>query len=277
MKRSSTLAILTLYSLTVLTAQGEPSSEVTPKVDLKTLPRQFASDELRIWTSPFRSKYYHSHAIKKYVVPFVLVVGTLIATDHKTAEILPNTVDQTVWSGRVSQVGAPYTLAGLSGATFLIGQFAGNEHAKEAGLLSLEALASTEVVAFAFKQLTNRQRPPATNGREGFWEGGDSFPSGHAAGAFSVATVFAYEYREHLAVPIVAYSLAGVVSASRLSAQRHWVSDIAAGATLGFLIGRFTYKRNHNPELPGSPVARSTRAIPNVGIAGSSVLLSWHF
>jgi membrane-associated phospholipid phosphatase len=93
-------------------------------------------------------------------------------------------------------------------------------------------------------------------GKAGFWHGGDSFPSGHAATSFAVASVFSYEYREHLAVPIVAYSLASAVSASRLSAQRHWISDITVGASMGFLIGRYIYKRHHNPDLPGSKVTR---------------------
>ena len=65
-------------------------------------------------------------------------------------------------------------------------------------------------------------------------------------------------------------------SASRLSARRHWVSDIAVGGSLGFLIGRLTYKRNHDNSLPGSPVSRAERRlIPEVGMNGSSVVLSW--
>ena len=87
--------------------------------------------------------------------------------------------------------------------------------------------------------------------------------------------VFAYEYRDHIAVPIAAYSLAGIVSASRLSARRHWVSDIFVGGSLGFLIGRYTYRHNHDPNLPGSPVSRTARLVPDIGVGGSTVALSW--
>jgi membrane-associated phospholipid phosphatase len=159
---------------------------------------------------------------------------------------------------------------------FLIGKVTKNGHAQEAGLLALEALAHTQVVVFGIKQLTNRTRPPETSENRGFWRGGDSFPSGHAASSFAVASVFAYEYREHIAVPITAYALASAISASRLSARRHWLSDIFVGGSTGFLLGRYVYRRHHDPNLPGSPVMR-TRLVPDVGISHDAVVLAWHW
>ena len=268
-----TALLLCILAVSDAAAQQVPSDP--PAAEIKTLPRRFASDEWQIWTSPFRASNYKSHVIPKYIVPFVLISGALIATDRKTGSALPNTTDQAVWSGRVSQLGAWYSLAGVSGATYLAGKFAGDNHAKEAGLLGLEALGHAQIAVFAFKQITNRERPLEHDGRGGFWEGGTSFPSGHATSSFALATVFAYEYSDHLAVPIAAYSLAAAISASRLSARRHWVSDIFVGGSMGFLIGRLTYKRNHDPSLPGTGVSRSERLIPQVGLSGSSIALSW--
>ncbi len=244
-------------------------------IDLKSMPHRLWNDEVRLWTSPFHARNYSSHALVKYVVPFVALSGALIATDTKTANVLPNSTDQAIWSGRVSQLGAGYSLAGLSAGTFLVARLLRNDHAQEAGLLSLEALAHTQVIVFAVKQIANRQRPLDSDKKGGFWQGGNSFPSGHAASVFATATVFAYEYRHHIAVPVIAYSLAGLISASRVSAQRHWVSDIAVGSAFGFLIGRFTYKRNHDPRLPGSRVGRLERYVPAVGLHGGIVALSW--
>jgi membrane-associated phospholipid phosphatase len=224
-----------------------------------------------------RKGSYSSHTVKKYIIPFAILSGALIATDTKTADLLPNTLDQTRWSGRVSQAGASYSLAGLSAGTFLLGKAAGNRHAQESGWLALHAIAHTQIVVFALKQMTNRERPLTHEGGGGFWAGGDSFPSGHAATSFAVATVFAYEYRNHIAVPITAYTLASAVAASRLSAQRHWISDIVVGGTTGFLIGRFVYKRHHDPALPGSPVNRTDRLVPQISFGTRGVSLAWHF
>src|SRR4051794_28095942 len=219
------------------TAPGEPVA-LHPVRSLKG----FVHEEYRIWTSPFRSSSYDAHSVTKYVIPFALISAGLIASDKSTADALPNTNDQTKWSGRVSQIGAAYTLAGFSGGFFVVGKITKNRHAQETGLLALEALAHAQVVVFGLKQITNRIRPAENVENRGFWRGGDSFPSGHATSSFAVASVFAYEYREHIAVPITAYVLASAVSASRLSARRHWLSDIFVGGSTGFLLGRYVYR-----------------------------------
>jgi hypothetical protein len=241
------------FLLILLMAGAALGQTADPKLPLL---KEFGQDAWHMWTSPVKRQSYSSHTLKKYVIPFGIVSAALIATDTRTGDWLPNTENQRKWSGRVSQLGASYSLSGFSAGMFLFGELTGNKHLRESGWLALHAIGQTQVNVFAIKQVTNRERPMNRQGKAGFWHGGDSFPSGHAATSFAVASVFSYEYREHLAVPIVAYSLASAVSASRLSAQRHWISDITVGASMGFLIGRYIYKRHHNPDLPGSKVTR---------------------
>jgi membrane-associated phospholipid phosphatase len=264
-------------------AQAKGPDSATPNLPQSSGPgkqpvfRRFLHDEYRMWTSPFRAGNYDSHTMKKYGVPFLLISGALIATDRKTADLLPNTQDQAIWSGRVSQIGASYTLAGLAGATYLIGRATDNQRAREAGFLGLEAIAHSQLLVLGLKQITQRERPLVNDQRGGFWKGGDSFPSGHAATSFALATVFAYEYRDHIAVPVTAYSLASLVAASRMSARRHWVSDVFVGSSLGFLVGRYVYKHHHDPNLPGSPVHRASRLIPAFTFGDRRVGLYWAF
>jgi membrane-associated phospholipid phosphatase len=160
----------------------------------------------------------------------------------------------------------------------LIGKATKNKRAREAGWLGLEAIAHTQLVIFGMKQATNRQRPIRNEGA-GFWKGGDSFPSGHAGTSFALATVFAYEYSDHIAVPIIAYTAASIISASRLSARRHWMSDIFVGGSTGFLLGRYIYRSQHNPALPGSRVPNGYRTgkwMPNLGIGSRGATATWN-
>jgi membrane-associated phospholipid phosphatase len=242
----------------------------------KSFLKDFLRDERDIWTAPLKKKGYSSRALKKYVIPFALLSGTLIATDQKSSALLPNTSDQRKWSGRISQIGASYTLVSVSGGTYLLGKVTKNKHAEETGRLALNAFAHTQVVTFAIKELTNRARPPNEARRAGFWKGGNSFPSGHASTTFAVATVFAYEYREHIAVPILSYSVASVVSASRVSAQRHWVSDIVVGGSTGFLIGRHIFKRHHDPVFSEADPPLN-HLLPDVAVSTNSVSMEWQF
>jgi len=241
--------------------------------------RTFAHDEWRMWSSPFRRSSYESHALTKYVVPFAILSTVLIANDRKIVDVLPNTRDQTKWSGRVSQLGASYTLAGGAGAMYLLGKAIDDKHARETGWLGLLALGHTSLVTFGMKQITNRHRPETSEIGRGFWNGGDSFPSGHAATSFALAAVVSYEYRDHIAVPIAAYTVATLISASRVSARRHWASDIVVGGATGFLIGRYIYRQHHDPNLPGSPVHRGAvdRLMPEVGFGLNGPTLTWGF
>ena len=181
----------------------------------------FFHDQYRIWTGPFRAQSYDSHVMKKYGIPFLIITGTLIATDHQTAHWFANSHNQDVWSGRVSQIGAPYTVAGISAATYLFGRTTNNQHARETGFLALEAVADSQFITLVLKEVTQRQRPLDGPRNGGFFEGGTSFPSGHASGSFAVAAVFAYEYRDHIAIPIAADWWPPACAAN---AARSWMS-----------------------------------------------------
>jgi membrane-associated phospholipid phosphatase len=72
---------------------------------------------------------------------------------------------------------------------------------------------------------------------------GGSFPSGHSASAFAVATVISGRYREHRWVPWVAYGVAAGLSLTRLPDQAHFPSDVFFGAALGYGIGHLVLTR----------------------------------
>ena len=98
------------------------------------------------------------------------------------------------------------------------------------------AEAGTVAVVFALKRTIRRPRPyrtmPRITDRRGPNESEDafSFPSGHSAVAFSVATSIALSDRR-LAVPAVAWAAA--VGVSRMWHGVHYASDVLVGAAVG--------------------------------------------
>ena len=226
-----------------------------------------------MWTSPFRRQNYSTHTFSKYGLPFTLIAGALIASDHQTSTLLPNTSDQAKWSSRVSQIGSPYTAAGIAATALIVGSITKDPKARETGILGLEAVAHSQLITLGLKYTTQRERPLDFHAKGGggtaFWKGGDSFPSGHASGSFALATVFAYEYGpKHKWVPYVSYGLATLVAASRFSGENHWLSDLFVGSTTGFLIGRYVYKHHHEAET--GTRAQLLKLMPqlNVGVTG---------
>ena len=84
--------------------------------------------------------------------------------------------------------------------------------------------------------------------------------------------------REHLWVPYASYGLASVVAASRISGQKHWVSDIFVGSTIGFLIGRYVYKAHHDPTIDGLVPTRAQRFIPQwFGMSAHGAAFGWNW
>jgi membrane-associated phospholipid phosphatase len=90
------------------------------------------------------------------------------------------------------------------------------------------------VMVHALKATTNVTRPDGSNN--------NSFPSGHTAQAF-VAATFMHKELGHKSVwfSIGAYSMASSVAAFRVLNNRHWISDVLAGAGFGILATNIAY------------------------------------
>jgi hypothetical protein len=161
--------------------------------------------------------------------------------------------------------------------------------AKETGLLAAEALINSTIVSQALKGVSERQRPQVDNSSGEFFDGGSSFPSGHAINSWAVATVIASEYGpRHPAVRYVSYALATVIGVSRYTGRRHFLSDVLAGSAMGYGIGRYVYHQHHDVSLDGDAQNQTSRLlnsrfIPNVtpiysrGQRAYGAALAWSF
>jgi len=134
---------------------------------------------------------------------------------------------------------------------WLLGHVRHNEHWSETGFLAGEAALNSLVAVETFKYSLRRQRPYQGDGSGPFFQsGGTSFPSEHAAAAWSVAGVVAHEYPGPL-MKIAAYGLASLVDYSRIRGRQHFPSDVFVGSIMGNLIAQNVYSRHHDPDLGG--------------------------
>lgn len=101
-------------------------------------------------------------------------------------------------------------------------------------LLLVKSEAIMLALTFSFKSLTNIRRPDESDV--------ESFPSGHTAQAFATATFMAKEYGDQSVwYTVGAYGIATTVGAMRILNNRHWVSDVLAGAGIGILSTNLAY------------------------------------
>lgn len=84
-----------------------------------------------------------------------------------------------------------------------------------------------------------------------------SFPSGHAATAFALATALTLLWPRHVAAYVL---LALLVGASRVLSNAHWLSDVVGGALIGILMALYVAR-----------VFRANGVNPRAALAGAAV------
>ncbi|HYL86434.1 MAG TPA: capsule assembly Wzi family protein [Candidatus Angelobacter sp.] len=184
-----------------------------------------------------------------WLIPFGGLTAGFLVTDHDSSLHLSST-PSTLKNYRDF---SNYGLAGMAGAVggiYLWGQATNDPHKRETGILSGEAVANALLVSEALKYATGRERPGIDASRGRFWQGGDSFPSDHAAAAWAAASVFSHEY-PGLFTKILAYGAASAISIARVQGKRHFPADAFVGSGIGWLAGWQAYRAHHKPEVGG--------------------------
>ncbi len=273
-------------SSNALFSDGEEYFSLPPSHPYKPLsgflPVDIWHDQKAIWTSP---KHIRKSDIL-WLLPLAATTGLLIGTDRHEMTLIHSDAANRSRSLLFSDAGLG-AFAGVTAVSYGLGVMTHDEHARETGILSTEALADSLVLVEAMKFVTDRQSPD-TGLRQGLFGHASplhsSFPSADAALAWGAAAVIAREYPG----PVTqwsAYVAASLVSLSGIAAERHFPSDVLIGAAAGYLIGRYVYSTHHDDRMsdhigsttlsaPQSPGERRRRS---VGDGGSSYvpLDSW--
>jgi membrane-associated phospholipid phosphatase len=159
------------------------------------------------------------------------------------------------------QVGGAKLLAPVALSVFLAGRVSHDTRFRAASYDMGQAMLVSQVYATGLKLSVGRTRPDGSNRL--------SFPSGHTANAFAIATVTEHYYGRRAG--IAAYTAAGLIGVSRMERNKHHVSDVLAGAALGWISARTVIRGNGDPlrrrELSLAPVAAPSGAGMGLGIS----------
>jgi hypothetical protein len=229
----------------------EPSGPVVEQTPIVEVPQpvevprtniagQFLKNQRKLWAAPAKVK----RGDVKWLVPLGVGAVAFLATDQRVADAAREADNLRSASRFLSKFGGGGPLAAGSVGMYGIGKLAKNENLSDTGKVAGTAVLHTQLVVQGLKVIFNRERPNKMDGQGGFWGGGRSFPSGHAATSFAFATVVANKYKNNKLAVVGAYGLATAVSLSRVGGMNHHPSDIAIGAAIGHLIGRFILRQH---------------------------------
>jgi len=229
----------------------------------------FMKDQKDLWTSPARLRASDS----EWLVPVAGLTAGLLAADADFSRHLSNDPKKLDRYVKLSNAGIA-GLAGGAGAIWVWSHRNHNARWQETGYLATKAAVNSLILSESLKYALGRARPNEGAGGGAFFRGGSSFPSEHAAAAWSIASVVAHEYPGPL-TKVLAYGAAALVSVSRVRAKNHFPSDVFVGALIGELSGYQAYSRYHDPELGGdaweswSERARQIYSEPSTARLGS--------
>lgn len=211
---------------------------------ISSFAKHLANDQKQFWMTP---RHLHVKDLK-WAAPAAATMAAVVASDSWIEKQIPS--GGAPRSQKVSDFAA-YSLVGVGAGSFLLGRMRRNDHLAEAGLLSGEAAISSTSTSYFFKTAFGRQRPYEGTQHGAFFRGGTSFPSEHAAVAWSVASVWAHEYPGFLSRTL-AYGLASAVTITRVTGKQHFASDALIGSALGWYFGRQAYRAHHDSDLSGA-------------------------
>lgn len=168
-------------------------------------------------------------------------IGTVAVFDEDIERAIRGARNNTVTSifDDVQPLGNEYAI-GIVGSFYIYGEIFKDPRAKTTALDSIAASAiASGIVTNSFKYVIGRGRPTDGHGAYNFrpFSGQDSFSSGHTTEAFALASVISEHY-DSLWVQVPAYGLASAVGYARLNNNRHWPSDVLAGAVIGTFVGK---------------------------------------
>jgi len=140
--------------------------------------------------------------------------------------------------------GEPRYVLPVIGAALLVGQLTGRRSVTRVALRAGGAVAIAGGVTTAVKFVIGRSRPQGDGDADLYrpLSGWNSFPSGHTAVAFAVATAIADETRDSWSDAAL-YGAATLTALARLNDDRHWTSDVFVGALVGHLSARWLSRR----------------------------------
>lgn len=159
------------------------------------------------------------------------------------------------------QMGGKSVVAPLALGLFTVGRASNDSRLRATTYDITQAFIVNALYTSSLKHIAKRTRP---DGSDDY-----SFPSGHTSNAVAWATVVEHHYGPRFGIP--AYVAAGLIGASRLEKNVHHLSDVLAGATLGYVIGRTAVREDGQGVGKGRRFVLSPATAPDGTGIGAAV------
>lgn len=204
-------------------------------------------------------------AEKKYFIPLKITdsdtqlllsglsLGTIVfAADREIMDFVQkNKTTKTQQVANIANLFGREAIFPIVAGAYFVGAVMDNGKFKQVGLFAVSTGLATQLVTEIFKKSFLRTRPNKADSPYEFGDSGFSFFSGHTSAAFSLATVIAEVYKDQPLVPYLSYGVAALTAYARMHDNKHWASDVLAGAIAGHLVTKIMMRTWENRTSTG--------------------------
>ena len=208
----------------------------------QVLPALDAAGQARFGPSPVRGPFISG---KQAAAAGLLVVLTFAADPGLRSEAQEHRDHASNSIAAIgNSFGLPRYMLPLLGAGYALGHLSGSPALRRAMLQAGSAALLASGITTALKYSLGRGRPGHMDDGDEFhpFSGSSSFPSGHTTFAFAIATAIAEQTPDRWS-DVGLYGVATLTAFARVNDDRHWTSDVIAGALVGHLSARWLSRR----------------------------------
>jgi hypothetical protein len=174
---------------------------------------------------------------KQLIIPTVLIGYGFIGLDNDQIQLWNVKIrDQVVTNTRRQYTVDNFSLFAPPATVYVLNAagIQGKNNFKDRTIILVGSYLIMGSTVMALKSSTDVMRPDNTTS--------DSFPSGHTASAFAGAEFLWQEYKDiSIWYGIAGYAVATGTGFLRMYNNRHWLTDVAAGAGIGILCTKAAY------------------------------------
>lgn len=176
--------------------------------------------------------------IKSFIVPATLVTYGFITMSNHDINSINGKLQKSIWVDKPhsSKNYDNYLMFFPAVSVYALNAFGvkGKNNFRDRSIIYLMSNILAAGIVFPIKKMTKQQRPDNSNN--------SSFPSGHTTTAFVSAEFMRMEYKDVSPwYGVAGYAMAAATGFLRMYNNKHWFSDVVAGAGIGIASTKITY------------------------------------
>lgn len=214
--------LLSLFSIVTLNAQNSSVSEQVKQIETDSISKKDNT---------------HQFKFKQLIIPTALIGYGVIGIESDQLKLfntqirdeVKEDIDEKVTIDDFSQYAPALSVYGLNALGIK-----GKHNFKDRTIILGTSYLIISASVLSLKSITQVERPDGS--------GFNSFPSGHTATAFAGAEFLWQEYKDvSIWYGISGYIIATGTGAFRIYNDKHWLTDVVAGAGIGILSTKVAY------------------------------------